>query len=147
MGKDDREMNQQRIILVSVIAVSVLIGITFQEVFALKDSNWFNAKDFYKKIRSIDIFDDYPYEESKVNVKVIHVSDKPIKRDFIVQYGKDTLVIEGKEFKKDKEAKVSFYIDDGEKKKVCMMSYKDNYEVCKKFHYDGDNSKVTFYIN
>ena len=137
----------QRIILVSVIVVSVLIGIAFQEVFALKDSNWFNARDFYKKVKDLDIFDDYPYHDSKVVVKVIHVSDKPIKRDFIVQYGKDTLVIEHKEFKKDNKAQVSFYIDDGEKKKVCMVSYKDNYEVCKKFRYDGDNPKVTFYIN
>ena len=140
-------MNQQRIVLLFVVAVSLLVGIVLQDAFALKDSGWFNSRDFYKKVKNLDIFDDYPYKESKINVKVIHVSDKPIKRDFIVQYGKDTVVIEHKEFKKDKEAKVSFYIDDEEKKKVCMMSYKDNYEVCKKFHYDGDNSKVTFYIN
>ena len=137
----------QRIILIMVVIVSAAIGIIFQNAFAMKDSGWFDNRDFYKKVKNLDIFDDYPYKESKITVKVIHVSAKPIKRDFIVQYGKDTLVIEGKEFKKDKEAKVSFYIDDEEKKKVCMVSYKDNYQVCKKFHYDGDNSKVTFYIN
>ena len=138
----------QRIILITVVIVSAAIGIIFQNVYADKGNGWFNARDFYKKVKNLNIFDDYPYKESKINVKVIHVSDKPIKRDFVVQYGKDTLVIEGKEFKKDKETKVSFYIDDEEKKKVCMVSYKDNYQVCKKFVYNGDkDSKITFFIN
>lgn len=139
-------MNQQRIILLFVLVTSVLIGIAFQEVFALKDSNWFDARNFYKKIDKIDTFDSYPYKDSKIVVKVIHVGDKKINRDFVVQYGKDTLVIEHKEFKKDKETKVSFYIDDDEKKKVCMMSFDDMYQKCKKFNYNGDTAKLTFYI-
>jgi len=137
----------QRIILIFVIIVSALIGIMFQNVFALKDSNWFDARDYYKKIDKMKMFDDYPYEQAKLIVKVIHVSDKKIERDFVVQYGKDTLFLSQKEFKKKDTAKVTFYIDTDEKDKVCMMSFADNYEKCKKFVSRDDKNTVTFYIN
>lgn len=136
-------MNQQRITLIFIIVVSAIATIAINEVDASKGTGWFDNRDFYKKVKSLDVFDEYPYEKEKLTVKVVHVSDTKIKRDFIVQYGKDTLVIEKKEFKKDKNAKVQFYIDDDEKNKVCMMSFADEYEKCKKFN---DKRTVTFYI-
>ena len=137
----------QRIILIAVIITSALIGIMFQNVFALKDSGWYDARDYYKKINKMKMFDDYPYKQAKLTVKVIHVSDKKITRDFVVQYGKDTLFLDHKEFKKKDTAKVTFYIDEEEKDKVCMMSFADNYEKCKKFVSRDDKNTVTFYIN
>lgn len=146
--QQQNELFNRRLLLIATVAVSFLIAIVIEEVSALEESGWFNSRDFYKKVKNLDIFDDYPYEQSKLVVKVMHVSAQPIKRDFIIQYDKTTLFLDHKEFKKDSEAKVTFIIEDDSKKKVCMMSYADNYEKCKKFVYNGDkDAKITFYIN
>ena len=139
-------MHRQRILLILTIVISASIAIVIQEAQALKDTNWFDNRDFYEKIDDMHMFDKYPYGYPELTVRLV-VDEKNRKHvpDIIVEYGSQSEFIEGKEFRGDSKAKVSFDVDEG-KKKVCFIVIGHDYSECKKFKSYEDRNEVTFYL-
>lgn len=137
-------MNQQRIILIFVVVTSVLIGIAIQEASALKDSKkWFDARNFYKEINKMDMFDKYPYEAPELTIKIVNTGSK-ITEKYYLEYMNHNQIIKPKEFKNDKYT-TEFPIDNS-KRKVCLSSIDSSFKKCKNFESFDDKSTITFYI-
>jgi len=135
----------QRIILIIVIAFSMLATILFNNVYAEK--TWFDARNFYKEINKMDMFDKYPYDSPIVTVRIINVGEYEVDSDFIITYGSYSEYVKAKEFKDDDKAKVTFNLENG-KKRVCVLEIDDGdgTELCKKFVAHDNDNPVNFYI-
>ena len=132
----------QRYILLTVIIVSAIATIALNEANADKEgTGWFDARNFYKKIRSMDIFESYPYDSPTLTVKIVNTGS-PTKDKFLVEYASHSKIIKIK----DDETKLKFDIDSKDKRKVCMTELKTDFQKCKKFDSYDDKNSITFYI-
>lgn len=132
-------MNQRTILLlVMVISGSISIAIHLQEVFGMKDSGWFDNRDFYKEINKMDMFDKYPYDSPTITIKLIPLSSS--EHEYKLTYGKQSKHIK----LSDDTKKVNFDVDG--KKKVCLLDLDNGFEKCKKFKSYDDKNIMEFYI-
>jgi hypothetical protein len=137
-------MNQRLLLLVAIIIISALATIAINNIYAEK-YNWFNAKNFYKEVNKMDMFDEYPYDSPQLTVKIKHVGEPTTtnhkKGDkYLIEYMNHNEV-----FKlKDGKYKTKFSV--GDSKKVCLMHIDTEFKKCKKFESFDDSSTITFFI-
>ena len=129
----------QRFILLTIIIVSAIATIALNEASADKGTGWFDARNFYKKIRSMDIFESYPYDSPTLTIKIVNTG-KVTNDKFLVEYASHSKIIKVKD-----DVKLKFDID-SDKRKVCMTELKTDFEKCKKFDSYDDKNSITFYI-
>jgi hypothetical protein len=131
----------QRTILILVISISILATIAINESFAEKKS-WFDARNFYKEINKMDMFDKYPYDSPELTVKIINLGE-PITDRYLISYMGHNEIIKPKKWNDD-EYKTKF--DVGKHKKVCLINIDTEVKKCKSFESFDDKSEMVFYI-
>jgi hypothetical protein len=131
----------QRTILLLVIAFSILAAIALNNAHAEK-KQWFDARNFYKEINKMDMFDKYPYDSPQLTVKIVNLG-APITDRYLLEYMGHNEIIKSKEWKKD-SYKTKF--DVGKHTKVCLINIDTEVKKCKSFESFDEKSSITFYI-
>jgi hypothetical protein len=147
-------MKNSELIILVVVSASISLLLSQEEAYAMKDSGWGDARDFWRMLNGVenyygkyfaeDDFDNESFKDFELTVKIVSYEKKT--PSLVVSTNGEEKVISSHALK-DGSEKVRFFLDmddlDSTKEKVSIKVKGKQFEITKQFKTNSKENKAT----